>query len=710
MKADRMKTKIVVLIVLFIQFAKGKTKVTQISDRQTLPNTSCRIQHYHGLKLMNCSYLNLTYIPKTKPDIESLNFKFNNLTNVTQKTFLNISNPFRLVWLNVDNNNIRNISKGALDIFPNLDFLSLSHNPIYFDNLKNLLGSLSNLTKLSDLYINGISTVTLNGDLFSLLENNYITTLVTKSYKIETMDMDMFQNFNQLRTLIVTHNHIEAITMTFPGNKYLQSLYIENNNLRALPTFAINGSESNCFFPNLEHLYAKINYIENVRMEDLKCLLQLKTLDLSKNTITVLHANFLSKLPNIEELRLKELGTKSLTVEPFAFNSTLSVLQLEVSGSAKNVFQSLNDTFKLLPKLKALILSEISMLLLSELEMISLFKPISHLEYLQLFGCQIASDPKFLLSHLKHLSHISFQSNLITSISDKTFKENKHLRYISLRYNQLGHIYESALPKSLRDMLYEIDISENPFVCDCDLEWFINWANQSHNNTKLQRYPHEYNCSAPTERAKKTLAEIHFTYRECHPLSKWIYFGIIASSTLFVIGIIALVFYRNRWNIKHYIYLMRRKRHYELIDGDNFVYDAFVGYESEDSAWVHHQLLPVLEGEEGLKLCIHIRDFLPGVFINDNIVTHMNQSKKMILVLSNAFAQSGWCMFELKIAHSKLIEEETELVVILLEKINGRNMNHSLKCLFNTTTYIEWTEDGVGQELFWTQLKNIMNK
>jgi hypothetical protein len=155
---------------------------------------------------------------------------------------------------------------------------------------------------------------------------------------------------------------------------------------------------------------------------------------------------------------------------------------------------------------------------------------------------------------------------------------------------------------------------------------------------------------------------------------------------------------------------MRRKRHYELIDGDNYVYDAFVCYESEDSAWVHHQLLPVLEDEGGLKLCIHIRDFVPGVFINDNIVTHMNQSKKMILVLSNAFAQSGWCMFELKIAHSKLIEEETELVVILLEKIDGRNMNHSLKCLFSTTTYIKWTEDAVGQELFWTQLKNIMYK
>jgi toll-like receptor 2 len=86
----------------------------------------------------------------------------------------------------------------------------------------------------------------------------------------------------------------------------------------------------------------------------------------------------------------------------------------------------------------------------------------------------------------------------------------------------------------------------------------------------------------------------------------------------------------------------------------------------------------------------------------------MDKSRKVIPVLTNAFARSGWCMFELKIARSKRIEDKTELVVILLEKINGRNMNYSLKCLFDLTTYIKWTEDLVDQELFWEQLKKLL--
>jgi toll-like receptor 13 len=105
---------------------------------------------------------------------------------------------------------------------------------------------------------------------------------------------------------------------------------------------------------------------------------------------------------------------------------------------------------------------------------------------------------------------------------------------------------------------------------------------------------------------------------------------------------------------------MRKRRNYQVIEGNDFVYDAFVGYESVDSAWVRRRLLPVLEEEIGLKLCIHERDFQPGVFINDNIVTNMDKSRKVILVLTNAFARSGWCMFELKIAHSNQIEKETE--------------------------------------------------
>ncbi|XP_060579148.1 toll-like receptor 4 [Ruditapes philippinarum] len=311
---------------------------------------------------------------------------------------------------------------------------------------------------------------------------------------------------------------------------------------------------------------------------------------------------------------------------------------------------------------------------------------------------------------MKHLSRIDLRSNMISKLSSETFNDKKSLRYLNLRFNQLGHIDSTVLPISLLNKLHHLDISKNPFVCDCNLEWFIAWLQSTHKHGTILRYTIDYICNLPKEKTRKRLSDVSFTYRECHPWNTWLWVAIIASPCVIVICIIIIVVYRNRSNIKYYIYLMRKRRNYQLIEGNDFVYDAFVGYESVDSAWVSRRLLPVLEEEIGLKLCIHERDFQLGVFINDNIVTNMDKSRKVILVLTNAFARSGWCMFELKIAHSNQIEEETELVVILLEKIDGRNMNHALKCLFDSTTYIEWTEGLVGQDLFWEQLKTVLVK
>jgi toll-like receptor 13 len=52
-------------------------------------------------------------------------------------------------------------------------------------------------------------------------------------------------------------------------------------------------------------------------------------------------------------------------------------------------------------------------------------------------------------------------------------------------------------------------------------------------------------------------------------------------------------------------------------------------------------------------LCIQYRDFEVGKLIVDNIVESMKESRKVILVMSNAFATSEWCHFEVLLAHER---------------------------------------------------------
>ena len=49
------------------------------------------------------------------------------------------------------------------------------------------------------------------------------------------------------------------------------------------------------------------------------------------------------------------------------------------------------------------------------------------------------------------------------------------------------------------------------------------------------------------------------------------------------------------------------------------MYDVFVCYADKDMDWVSDHLMPQLEGERQLRLCIHERDFIPGKNIVDNI-------------------------------------------------------------------------------------------
>lgn len=679
------------------------------NNKPTMNYNRCKTRETHGALTLDCSYQNLSYIPYVDIKFQILIFGYNKLTNITAETFRNVSYPRKLVGLQLDHNNILNISENAFDGFLKLTAIYLSNNPVYYDNLKHVLGSLSRLPSLQEIRMSGIRTIEINKHLFSLMEGNHIRNIGIAFYDMTTLSFDIFDIFTNMRVMHLEHNNINEL---IPAKcKTLRSLYLKYDNLESLPKFSLGENGSTCYFPALDTLDVRYNKIKAIQKDSFRCLRRLTTLFLSGNLIKRIPNNVFSRMPILTFINVEYLGGRNLHIEPFAFRSkSLKILQLGFRASADSVFDSLEDTFNNSPNLKHLTLSHIILLKLTCKELSRLFSPLSKLEKFKCYACMLSTDPKCILKHMKNAELIDLASNLITAISDKTFIQNKRLNYLNLRYNQLSHISKSALSVSLLNKLSFLDLSQNPFVCDCDLQWLITWMKSKQNETIISRYPGEYKCSKPADKQYLELPDITFTYKECHPWSPWIWLAIIGSPCLIVLCISVIILYRNRWNVKHYIFLLRKRRNYQKSQGNAFKYNAFVAYEGTDSVWVRRRLLPVLENESGLKLCIHERDFQAGVFINDNIVTNIDASEKVIVVLTNAFARSGWCMFELKVAHSKFIEDETEVIVVLLEKIYAKNMNQSLKLLFDTTTYIEWTEDSVGQELFWEKLNTCLKK
>ena len=130
-------------------------------------------------------------------------------------------------------------------------------------------------------------------------------------------------------------------------------------------------------------------------------------------------------------------------------------------------------------------------------------------------------------------------------------------------------------------------------------------------------------------------------------------------------------------------FLQAKSREYQQsLDKREYAYDAFVMYNQADSKWVIHQLRPQLEeNRPKLRLCIHQRDWLGGLDITDNIVDSIEASRKSILIVSNAFAASSWCQFELTMAQTRLFEEDRDnLILVLLEEIAEVDYVHISVC------------------------------
>ncbi|KAL4231571.1 hypothetical protein ACF0H5_009152 [Mactra antiquata] len=647
---------------------------------------------------VHCLRANLTYIPKIPDNVSGLLFSDNYLPHVTSDTFMNISDPKKITYLRLAFDHIKTIKNDSLESFTGLISLSLTGNHIEAKSLRYLLGVLCHV-KITMLTLNSMGSSIRSLQIFSLLNNCEIKELFMKRNAFVNITRGIVQHFDNVKFLDLCQNRIKLFQLTYM--KSLEKLELSHNRLTNVPIFCMGNKTSASMVPKIRGFFIRYNYITNINPKSFECLTSLIELRLGGNHIAVFPNDMLLKMPFIQSLTIQPYNDYNTYVEKYAFRSnSLSYLQFEsLNRPANLIFHSINDTFKNSPNLTYLHLAFIYMNTLPVSSLHGLFAPLKRLKNFSCYDCEIQRNPSIFIGDMTELVKLNLEENSLESINDNSISSKRYLKFLYLNDNKFSHLSRQILPIEFLNQLDLVDFAENPFLCNCALEWFIEWLKTT--DTKIRHSDH-YICAGPDRLAGKSLFDVEFTYFECHPLKPWMW-AIIIVSFFLVILIISVLVYCNRWNIKHLIYLYRMKRNYKQIDGDNYLYDAFVAYSQDDSDWVIDKLLPILETESGYKLCIHERDFGVGAYINDNIVQNINNSKRMILVLSESFVNSGWCTFELKVALGKHIEEDFPVIVIILQEV--RHMNSSLKILLKMTTYLEWKDGGAEEDLFWNKLQ-----
>ncbi|XP_056272153.1 uncharacterized protein LOC130194950 [Pseudoliparis swirei] len=99
--------------------------------------------------------------------------------------------------------------------------------------------------------------------------------------------------------------------------------------------------------------------------------------------------------------------------------------------------------------------------------------------------------------------------------------------------------------------------------------------------------------------------------------------------------------------------------------GDGESYHVFISYSSTDSRWTH-SLIDQLESC-GLQVCYHDRDFTPGRTVLENMSDCIQESQKVLLVLSQEFVRSRWCLLEANMSLFRDCLQRKPIVPVLLE-------------------------------------------
>ena len=330
-------------------------------------------------------------------------------------------------------------------------------------------------------------------------------------------------------------------------------------------------------------------------------------------------------------------------------------------------------------------------------------------------SCEKVLMPSFPNQLPEETTELDLSGNLITQFHsrylylakiEKLNLRNNHINSIFvdvLDFLAMSHIKELQLNQNrLRDLPHKIDVlmgtnlshltlGNNPWECTCHTAWMKNWLIARRDiiqdldkvlcvtgiptgQVYTEFIEHPFNCTTPADIVVRN--------------------ALIGIGAFFVMCVIVvLLIYKYRGEIKILLYVHFNWHPFDATENADILdmqYDVFISYSGLDYRWVCFKLLPKLENHNPpYRVCLHDRDFMPGAYIENNIMEAVQSSRRMILVLSQNYLKSEWCMVEFRAAHTKVLNDRTNyLILVLYDDVNVSELDEDMKLYIRTNTYL----------------------
>uniref|UniRef100_A0A673IP11 TIR domain-containing protein n=1 Tax=Sinocyclocheilus rhinocerous TaxID=307959 RepID=A0A673IP11_9TELE len=615
-----------------------------------------------------CSRMSYRKIPSPLPhNTVNLDISYNAIHQIVEGDFIRLSN---LIILNISHNRISEIHSNALSDLANLEELNLSNNKIKTVTTK-LLNGLANLSHLR-------------------LDSNYL----------ETTENQSFATLSNLRLVNLTNNKLKHISKLHPVLQapHLEELYLGKNGFKVFNSSDIPSAffglkkldlsmNPLTVFKMMENIFLGLEYLDlsscfhsNISdwfILDKAFLNTVKTLNLSRNHIEENQLDYIMQsFASVTWMALD--GLKGFKVDTFlqtACSSSLRSIHLEdnnLSVLTHRMFRPcalLNDLHLRNNGVSRIIgnldCSDFLILSSNRLNYIpsNFLKGLKNLQVFYAGNLNIENLHVDTFSYTLNLTFLDLASNNLANrnaLTSRLFQPISGLNKITLgrtHLKSLDFLVDANLSSltilraSTNDLefinqtviqslpqLKVLDLQNNSFTCDCSNAWFIDWAVK--NNKTQVLYLNMYECRYPLSLSGKSLAA--FNTESCNVNYDFICF-VYSSSIVILTLVISFIYHFLKWQLVYAYYLFlaflndkKRKRTSNHLD---FQYDAFISYSAQEEPWVLEELVPKLEGQHGLRLCLHHRDFQPGKAIIDNIVDAIYNSRKTVCLIT----RKNWC-------------------------------------------------------------------
>ncbi|XP_057561071.1 leucine-rich repeats and immunoglobulin-like domains protein 1 isoform X2 [Hippopotamus amphibius kiboko] len=330
--------------------------------------------------------------------------------------------------------------------------------------------------------------------------------------KLSEIDPAGFEDLPNLQEVYLNNNELTAIPSLGAASSHILSLFLNlaSNRISTLESGAFDGLSR-----SLLTLRLSKNRITQLPVKAFK-LPRLTQLDLNRNRIRLIEGLTFQGLDSLEVLRLQRNNISKLTDGAFWGLARMHALHLEYNSLAEVNSGSLygltalhqlhlgnnsisrihRDGWSFCQKLHELILSfnnltrldEESLADLSSLSILRLshnsishiaegaFRGLKSLRILDLDHNEISGtieDTSGAFTGLDSLSKLTLFGNKIKSVAKRAFSGLEGLEHLNLGENAIRSVQFDAFVKMKN--LKELHISSDSFLCDCQLKWLPPW-------------------------------------------------------------------------------------------------------------------------------------------------------------------------------------------------------------------------------------------